>query len=208
MRDRYDICISSDRAHPAANGCARFFVFYYLKSGLGDAKMRNEPRLPRNKKEGYLFLLIVSVISVNLIAPAIMFSEVGLSLAVYKQILQVLPLMWLIVVLMVKLVAQPLVGRIAPRLIAPTDSFNVQVLATIVLNVTIMSTMLTVVGPWVGTRHISMEPIREFFLHWPRNFGIAFGVEVLIAQPIARFVMKAMHRVLDRANAQRKSSLA
>lgn len=34
----------------------------------------------------------------------------------------------------------------------------------------------------------------ENFLHiWPRNFGIAFWIELLIAQPIARFVMKKMH---------------
>ena len=42
-------------------------------------------------------------------------------------------------------------------------------------------------------REISIEPIRTFFYDWPRNFFIAFWVEVLIAQPAARFAMKKLH---------------
>ena len=32
-----------------------------------------------------------------------------------------------------------------------------------------------------------------FIYRWPRNFGIALGVELLIAQPIAREVMNRFH---------------
>lgn len=83
-----------------------------------------------------------------------------------------------------------------------------QVLAHVVFSVTIMSIMMSVVGPWVGMRHISMEPIREFFLNWRRNFGIAFRVEMLFAQPIACFVMTVMHRAMDRGVGERESSAA
>lgn len=41
--------------------------------------MYKEERLPQNAKEGILFLLIVSIISVNIIAPIIML-EAGLSI--------------------------------------------------------------------------------------------------------------------------------
>ena len=43
-----------------------------------------------------------------------------------------------------------------------------------------------------------MEPIYNFFYKWPRNFAIAFAVEIFIAQPIARFVMKKMHEVQEK----------
>ena len=61
----------------------------------------------------------------------------------------------------------------------------------------LMSIFLTVIGTWIGTRQISMEPIRMFFYKWPRNFAISFAVEALIAQPIARFVMLKMHTAMD-----------
>lgn len=50
-----------------------------------------------------------------------------------------------------------------------------------------------VIESWVVQRHISVDPIQEFFYHWPKNFCIAFWIEMLLAQPIARFVMKTMH---------------
>jgi len=44
-----------------------------------------------------------------------------------------------------------------------------------------------------------MDPIHLFFYKWPRNFIISFAVELLIAQPIARFVMEKLHMVKDKA---------
>ncbi|MGM9931203.1 MULTISPECIES: hypothetical protein [Bacillaceae] len=43
-----------------------------------------------------------------------------------------------------------------------------------------------------------MYPIENFFYIWPRNFCIAFWVEALIAQPIARQAMKKLHKRQDR----------
>ena len=57
----------------------------------------------------------------------------------------------------------------------------------------LMSIFLTVIGTWIGTRHISMDPIRMFFYKWPRNAAISFFVEACIAQPIARLVMFKIH---------------
>jgi hypothetical protein len=63
-----------------------------------------------------------------------------------------------------------------------------------------MSIILTIVGSWIGVLEISMEPIQNFFYKWPRNFAISLGVEVLIAQPIARKVMIILHQYLDKRN--------
>jgi hypothetical protein len=42
-------------------------------------------------------------------------------------------------------------------------------------------------------KEVSMEPFQNFLHIWPRNFGIAFWVEMLVAQPIARFAIKKLH---------------
>lgn len=152
-----------------------------------------ETRLPRNGKEGILFLLIVSIISVNTIAPIIIGLERGFSKEVYLDSLKVIPIMWVIVVLCVKLIAGPIVGKMMPKFLGQTDGFNARVLLNIVLNVTVLSLLLSIIGPMVGTKHISLDPFKNFLHTWPRNFGIAFWIEVLIAQPIARYAMKVLH---------------
>jgi len=152
-----------------------------------------ETRLPRNRKEGILFLLIISIISVNTIAPIIMGLERGFSKEVYLDSLKVIPLMWLIVILSVRLIAGPIVGKLMPKFVGRTDGFNARVLLNTVLNVTVLSLLLSIIGTWVGTKQISVEPFENFLHIWPRNFGIAFWIELLIAQPIARFAMKKLH---------------
>ncbi|MNO60925.1 hypothetical protein D3C76_515570 [compost metagenome] len=160
--------------------------------------MHGETRLPRNGKEGILFLLIISIISVNSIAPIIVGLERGFSKEVYLDTLKIIPFMWITVVLSVKLVAGPVVGKVMPRLIGQTDGFNARVLLNTLLNVSVLSVLLSIVGTWVGTKHISLDPLKNFLHIWPRNFGIAFWIELLVAQPIARFAMKTLHARQDR----------
>ncbi|TKC15367.1 hypothetical protein [Robertmurraya kyonggiensis] len=155
--------------------------------------MYKEERLPQNAKEGILFLLIISIISVNTIAPIIMGLERGFSKENYLETLKIIPFMWIIVVLLVRLVAGPVVGKVIPKFVGQTDGFNARVLMNTFMNVTVLSILLTIIGTWVGTKHISLEPFQNFFHSWFRNFGVAFWIELLIAQPIARLAMKKIH---------------
>ena len=163
--------------------------------------MYKEERLPQNAKEGILFLLIISIISVNTIAPIIIGLERGFSKEVYMETLKILPIMWIIVVLLVRLVAGPVVGKVMPMFVGKTDGFNARVLLNTLLNVTVLSLFLSVIGTWVGTGEISLEPFKNFLHIWPRNFAIAFWIELLIAQPIARFAMKKLHQSQARKEA-------
>ncbi|WP_438491676.1 hypothetical protein [Paenibacillus sp. IHBB 3054] len=160
--------------------------------------MHGDTRLPRNAKEGILFLLIISIISVNTIAPIIVGLELGFSKEVYLDTLRIIPFMWIIVVLLVRLVAGPVVGKVMPKFMGQTDGFNARVLLNTLLNVTVLSILLSIIGTWVGTKQISLEPFKNFLHIWPRNFGIAFWIELLVAQPIARFAMKTLHASKDR----------
>lgn len=155
-------------------------------------------KLPRNKKEFALFIAIISIISVNIIAPLITCFEFGFSLAVYKDVLSVIPFIWLSVVVLVLVTYRP-AEWLTAQIIAKDDSFRAHILANIVCTVLLMSIFLTVIGTWIGSRSITLEPIRLFFHKWPRNFAISFAVESLIAQPIARFVIRRLHAAIDTA---------
>lgn len=154
-------------------------------------------KLPRNKKELALFILIVSLISVNTIAPLVTFLEVGFSFDVYKDVLKVLPFIWLSVVAVVVLTYVP-AEWLTNKLVKKEDSYSAHIIINILCSVFFISIFMTVIGTWIGSRHISMEPITHFIYKWPRNFGLAFFIELLVAQPIARFVITQMHKVMDK----------
>lgn len=153
-------------------------------------------KLPRNKKELALFMAIVSVISVNIIAPLITCFEAGFHLYIWMDVLSILPRIWLAVVAAVVITYVP-AEKLTHRIVKEGDSFNAVLAVNILVTVLMLSPILTVVCTWIGTRHISMEPITGFFYRWPRNFAVALGVEMLVAQPIARRVLLALHRRMD-----------
>ena len=151
-------------------------------------------RLPQNGKETVLFMLIISVISINIIAPIITGLEIGFSVNHWLSVFPQLPMLWASVILLVVLTQKP--TEMLSKVVVghEPNSFRATMLINALCNVFLMSLVLTVVGAWIGTQHISMEPIHHFFLRWPRNFTIAFIVEAFIAQPIARYVMQFIHR--------------
>lgn len=156
-------------------------------------------KLPRNKKEFALFIAVISVISVNIIAPLITCFEFGFKLAVWADVLKVIPFIWLSVVLLVLITYKP-AEWLTAKIVDEKDSFNSHIVVNILCTVFFMSVFLTVIGTWIGSRNISLEPIKYFFHKWPRNFAISFAVEALVAQPIARFVMLKLHQANDKKN--------
>ncbi|MDR0883946.1 MAG: hypothetical protein LBN05_05015 [Oscillospiraceae bacterium] len=153
-------------------------------------------KLPRNNKEFALFIAIISLLSVNTIAPLITCFEFGFRWEVWLDVLRVIPFIWLSVVALVLLTLKP-AEWLTAKIVAKNDSFNAHILANILCTVLLMSIFLTVIGTWIGSRHLSLEPIRFFFYKWPRNFAISFAIEALFAQPIARRVLLVLHKVKD-----------
>lgn len=159
-----------------------------------DENMNFSSKLPQNKKEFALFMTVISVISVNIIAPLITCFESGFRLSVWAQSLQAVPFIWLNVILLVLLTYKP-AEWLTGKIVSPSDSFNSHILANILCSVLLMSVFLTIIGTWIGMRQISLLPIQQFFYKWPRNFSISFAVECCVAQPIARFVMYKLHQL-------------
>jgi hypothetical protein len=153
-------------------------------------------KLPRSKKEFALFMAVISVISVNIIAPLITCFEVGFRMDVWAQAIRIMPLIWITVIALVLMTYKP-ASWLTSKIVAKEDSFSAHMLANILCSVFLMSIFLTVIGTWIGSRQVSMEPISLFFYKWPRNFAISFAVEALIAQPLARLVMVKLHQIKD-----------
>ncbi|MPN32692.1 hypothetical protein SDC9_180172 [bioreactor metagenome] len=153
-------------------------------------------KLPRSKKEFALFMAVISIISVNIIAPLITCFELGFNFQVWVNTLKVIPFIWIAVVAVVLITYKP-AEWFTSRIVKEGDSFGSHITINILCTVFLMSILLTVIGTWIGTRQISMEPIRLFFYKWPRNSAISFFVEACIAQPIARLVMLKLHQRLD-----------
>ena len=92
------------------------------------------------------------------------------------------------------------VGRIADlainRYLVPSDSANTRILANIVVCVTCMSVIMSALGPIIGTMvegDLSLEQTLRWPYNWPYNFCVAFWIEMALAQPAARAVMKGLH---------------
>ncbi len=153
-------------------------------------------KLQRTKKEFVLFMLIISVISVNIIAPLITCFEVNFSLHTWNMALKVIPFIWISVIILVIITYKP-AEYMTNKIVGKKDSFNSHIIINILCTVFLMSIFLTIIGTWIGNMNISIEPIKYFFYKWPRNFSISFAVELLIAQPIARYIILKMHERVD-----------
>jgi len=149
-------------------------------------------KLPQNKKETVLFMFLISIISVNIIAPVITGFEIGFSWQTWHQVLAIIPLMW-ITVLAIVLLTQQSAGWLTERIVDREDSFLAHMVINGLCSVLLISIFMTVLGTWIGSQQISWTPFQQFFVKWPRNFAIALAVELLIAQPIARQTMQLIH---------------
>lgn len=156
--------------------------------------------LPRTGKESLLFVLLISVISVNIIPVIITAVSMGFTLDTWLGVLRVLPLLWVVVVAVVLLTRKPAMWLMS-LIVAKGDSFRAHIFADTVCSVFLISVILTLVGPWIGTWHVSTDSVTHFFENWPRNFMIAFVVEALLAQPVARLVFRGHHHRVDKRGA-------
>ena len=79
-------------------------------------------KLPRNKKEFALFMAVISILSVNIIAPLITCFEFGFHLHVWADVLKVIPFLWLSVIALVLITYKP-AEWLTSKIVAEGDSF-------------------------------------------------------------------------------------
>ena len=166
-----------------------------------------ELRLPWNTKEGILFGCIIAFLSSMLIGGYNVFDNMGYSLNEFGDFVSDFIIIWPIMFVIAFTLSNTIVGWVAGKVVrkfmSPTDSTNTYICFNLIMCVLQMSVILTFLGGLIGQavgfvmggHHIDvMELIDNWPKIWPRNFCIAFWIEMLIAQPAARRAMVIIHR--------------
>lgn len=158
-----------------------------------------ERRLPMNGKEGFIYGAVICLLTCIIM----MMLNIGTSFGtlctkeVWFTIIKSIPIVWVVAMVWESFV----IGRIAHKLVSvfeePTDGFNAHILFNIVFVVVMMSASMTIIGPVVCGEPIKLA-VSGWLHHWPRNFCVAFWCECLLAQPVARKVMVAIHKRQER----------
>ena len=156
-----------------------------------------ELRFPWNDREGLLYSGIIAGITTYLMALFNMSRSIGDFRPEY--LYQVIPtyiVVWVVVMLLMTFVVGKIADRTIGRYLLPSDSANSRILANVVVCVTCMSMIMSLLGPIIGTTvegSLSLGQTLRWPYNWPYNFCVAFWIEMLLAQPAARAVMKGMH---------------
>ena len=85
---------------------------------------------------------MISIISVNIIAPLITCFEIGFNMSVWADVMKVLPLIWISVVVLVLLTFKP-AEIMTEKIINKEDSFNSHIIVNTLCTVLLMSIFLT-----------------------------------------------------------------
>ncbi|MDO5862568.1 MAG: hypothetical protein Q4Q58_07250 [Thermoplasmata archaeon] len=156
-----------------------------------------ELRLPWSNKEGLLYGGIIALITGTIMCEFNIFKSAGeVTMELFLNGLVCIPFVWIAVMLLMSLVVGRIADKFVQRYTLPTDSFYPKIVFNIIACVLMMSATMTIIGPEIGhlfSGGLSMDPVLEWPANWPVNFCVAFWIEMLVAQPFARYVMKRKH---------------
>lgn len=150
--------------------------------------------MPRNAKEGFLFgisFCTIMAFSMGLINISIGMG--GLSKASFITSVKAFPITFLIAFAVENLIVGPTNKKLLKKFVAETDSVNAKILFNCVFIVTMMSIIMTYAGSMLGGESIKGIS-SKFFTVWPRNFWAAFFVNIVLAGPISRAVLRFIQR--------------
>ncbi|WP_242542787.1 DUF2798 domain-containing protein [Vagococcus fluvialis] len=158
--------------------------------------MIKEKNLPHNKKEGLLYGSTIAIITVLFMVILNTYINLGtISYIHIPQILKLIIILFIIAMLLENFVVSYFVNKLNTYFVHEKDSFNARILFTILFTVIGMSFTMTWIAPFVSSGfELSTISFNLFISNWPKNFGIVFALELLIAQPLARKLMVVIHK--------------
>lgn len=155
-----------------------------------------ELRMPWNDRDGLLYGGVIACITAYLMVLFNTAKVNGLDAHTPLEALICLPAVWVVVMLLMSFLVGKVANNLLERYLQPSDSVNARIVANIVVCVTMMSAIMSALGPVIGTAvsgHLSFSEVYNWPRNWPVNFFVAFWIEMLLAQPAARAVMKRRH---------------
>lgn len=151
--------------------------------------------MPKNKKEEIIFGIIICAIMVffmGLLNISIHLGEFNFDSI--KTNFIAFPVAFIIAFILEGLVVGKINHILLSKFVSKEDSKNSYILFNCFFIVTLMSLIMTIIGGLLGGDNI-VTVLSEFFIRWPRNFCAAFFLNLLIAGPVSRFILKYIQSI-------------
>ncbi|BBK78720.1 hypothetical protein [Clostridium butyricum] len=153
--------------------------------------------MPRNKKEGIIFGITMCVIMVFFMGML----NISIHHGVFDGEVMIICLKAFPVTFIVAFIIEgAIVGKVnrmlLERFCGEKDSVNARILFNCFFIVTCMSLIMTFIGGMLGGDSLSLVT-KEFFIRWPRNFCAAFFLNILVAGPVSRAILRMIQRSAD-----------
>lgn len=146
--------------------------------------------MPTNKKEGIIFGLCICIIMVFFMGLLnISIHKGGLSFNSIKTNIIAFPVTFIIAYMLETFIIGKINGFLMSKFVPNTDSKNAHILFNAFFIVTMMSFIMTIIGGFLGGDNANTI-FGEFFTRWPRNFLAAFFLNLLVAGPISRLILR------------------
>ena len=87
-------------------------------------------------------------------------------------------------------------GMLLEKFCGEKDSVNARSVFNCFFIVTCMSLIMTFIGGMLGGDSLFLVT-KEFFIRWPRNFCAAFFLNILVAGPVSRAILRMIQRSTD-----------
>lgn len=155
-----------------------------------------DQRLPWSKKEGLIYGGLIALITCIVMMSFNVIVNNGFDPEILARSMLSLPFVWLAAMLLMSFVVGHIASVVVSKFAGPNDGFYATITFNIIACVLMMSACMTIIGPSIG--HIMqgesvISAFQQWPSAWPRNFCVAFWCEMLLAQPIARALMKHIH---------------
>ena len=123
----------------------------------------------------------------------------GFNLNSIKTTLIAFPLTFVIAFILENLFVGKINHILLDKFTSKTDSINAFILFNCFFIVTLMSLIMTIIGGFLGGDN-AKTIFSEFFIRWPRNFCAAFFLNILIAGPISRIILRLIQSKNNQEN--------
>ena len=154
--------------------------------------------MPRNKKEELVFGICICAIMVFFMGLLnISIHQGNFNLESIKTNFIAFPLTFIIAFILENVAIGKVNHMLLGKFVNRSDSKNSFILFNCFFIVTMMSLIMTIIGGFLGGDN-AQTIFSEFFIRWPRNFCAAFFLNLLIAGPISRLLLrKIQHKNLS-----------
>ena len=150
--------------------------------------------MPTNRKENIVFgisMCVIMVFFMGLLNISIHLG--GFNLNSIKTTFVAFPVTLIIAYILETFIVGKINHILLGKFVKETDSKNSFILFNCFFIVTMMSLIMTIIGGLLGGNNIQTI-FTEFFIRWPRNFCAAFFLNILIAGPVSRSILKQMQK--------------